>query len=180
MVANQAFFNYLFSGAKGFILYTLYVDYTGKLKSPKTWKNNYFNIDEDGYVLKAVSTFSDFTGFEDDTVRKSLKDLETMGFITKKKGTKTTKNIAGYKPELKSAKFLQLCNTKLVEKMNAKNEKNRNTAIRVLKPYIEALSSEKDFLKAIDMFSEVKEVKEVKEDDNKGKEEAPLDNSQDI
>ena len=165
-VNQQAYFNYLFNGAKGFVLYTLFTDYANKINKQdelerkrkgiadgNDYELDYFSIDEEGFVPKAISTFSDYTGFEDDTVRKALKELESMGFVTSKKGDKDHKNITLYRPCFSSSKYLQLTKQKLEDKMSAKNEKNRNQAVRMLEPYIELLSKEPNFIKAIEMYS---------------------------
>lgn len=165
-VNQQAYFNYLFNGSKGFVLYTLYKDYENKINKQdelerkrkgiddgNDYELDYFSIDENGFVPKAISTFSDYTGFEDDTIRKALKELESMGFVTSKKGDKEHKNITLYRPCFASSKYLQLTKQKLEDKMSAKNEKNRNQAVRILEPYIELLSKEPNFMKAIEMYS---------------------------
>lgn len=152
-VNQQAFFNYLFNGAKGFILYTLYKDYVNKLNRMEVGEViDHFGIDEDGYVPKAISTFSLYTGFEDDTVRKALKELESMGFIQSKPGNSLNKNITSFRPCYSSRKFIVFAKQKLEDKMSNKSEKNRNQAINILQPYIDLMESEDNFLVAIEMY----------------------------
>jgi DNA-binding MarR family transcriptional regulator len=143
--------NYLLGATEGLVMYSIYLDYANKLQDIGTGKG--FDINEDGYVPKSYNTIADFTGLEYDTVRRCVDRLIKKGLLQKKPGNKENKNIPYYLPVLESSVFINLAKEKLVDKRNARDEKNKNQAERLIPQIIETLENDSHVLVALGLVN---------------------------
>jgi len=158
---SQAMFIYLLGATEGLVMYSIYSDYANKLQGIGTGKG--FDINEDGYVPKSYNTIADFTGLEYDTVRRCVDRLIKNGLLQKKPGNTENKNIPYYLPVLESSVFINLAKEKLVDKRNARDEKNKNQAERLIPQIISTLEKDSCVLVALDLVKSSKETKSSQE-----------------
>jgi predicted transcriptional regulator len=154
---SQAILNYLLGVTEGLVMYSIYSDYANKLQEVGTGKG--FDINEDGYVPKAYNSITDFTGLEYDTVRRCVDRLVKKGLLQKKPGNGENKNIPYYLPVLESSVFIDLAKEKLVDKRNARDEKNKNQAERLIPQIIETLKKDLHVLVALGLVKSSQETK---------------------
>ena len=157
----QAMLNYLLGVTEGLVMYSIYSDYANKLQGVGTGKG--FDINEDGYVPKAYNSITDFTGLEYDTVRRCVDRLVKKGLLQKKPGNEENKNIPYYLPVLESSVFINLAKEKLVDKRNARDEKNKNQAERLIPQIIETLEKDLHVLVALGLVKSSQETKSFQE-----------------
>lgn len=149
----QAILNYLLGVTEGLVMYSIYLDYANKLQGVGTGKGFDINAD-DGYVPKAYNSITDFTGLEYDTVRRCVDRLIKKGLLEKKPGNGENKNIPYYRPEFKSEVFIKIAEEKLVDKRNARDEKNKNQAERLIPQIIETLEKDQYVMIALGLIKE--------------------------
>src|SRR5690606_34644124 len=121
---------------------------------------------EDGYVPKSYNTIADFTGLEYDTVRRCVDRLIKKGLLQKESGNKENKNIPYYLPVLESSVFINLAKEKLVDKRNARDEKNKNQAERLIPQIIETLEKDQYVLVALGLIKSSHESNPPEEKEN--------------
>ena len=157
----QAMLNYLLGATEGLVLYSIYLDCADKLNSIDTWKR--FDISQHGYVPKSYNSITDFTGLEYNTVRGVIDRLIKKGLLQKKPGNEETNNIPYYRPEFKSSVFIKIAKEKLVDKRNARNEKNKNQAERLIPEIISTFENNSCVLVALGLIKFPEELKSFKE-----------------
>jgi DNA-binding Lrp family transcriptional regulator len=157
----QAMLNYLLGTNEGLVMYSIYSDYANKLQGIGTGKG--FDINEDGYVPKSYNTIADFTGLEYDTVRRCVDRLIKKGLLQKKPGNVDTYNIPLYRPEFKSSVFIELAKEKLADKRNARDEKNKNQAERLIPEIISTFENDSHVLVALGLVKSSQETKSFQE-----------------
>lgn len=153
-----AILNYLLGATEGLVMYSIYLDYANKLQDIGTGKG--FDINEDdGYVPKSYNTITDFTGLEYDTVRRCVERLIKKGLLKKKPGNEENKNIPYYLPVLESSVFIKIAEEKLADKRNARDEKNKNQAERLIPQIIETFEKDSHVLVALGLVKSSQETK---------------------
>ena len=157
----QAILNYLLGATEGLVMYSIYSDYANKINSIGIWKE--FDINRYGYVSKSYNSITDFTGLEYDTVRRCVDRLIKKGLLEKKPGNGENKNIPYYLPVLESSVFINLAKEKLVDKRNARDEKNKNQAERLIPQIIETLEKDSCVLVALGLIKSSQETKSPEE-----------------
>jgi len=157
----QAMLNYLLGTNEGLVLYSIYSDCADKLNSIDTWKR--FDISQQGYVPETYNSITNFTGLEYDTVRRCVDRLIKKGLLQKKPSNVAPYNIPYYRPEHRSSVFINLAKEKLVDKRNARDEKNKNQAERLIPRIISTFEKDSCVLVALGLIKFPEELKSSKE-----------------
>ena len=158
---SQAMLNYLLGASEGLVLYSIYSDCANRINSISTWKG--FDINKHGYVSKSYNSITDFTGLEYDTVRRCVDRLIKKGLLQKKPGNGENKNIPYYLPEFKSSVFIKIAEEKLVDKRNARDEKNKNQNERFILEIISTFEKDSCVLVALGLIKSSEESNPPKE-----------------
>ena len=144
------------------ILCDLLADYAYKTK--KDWNGpEYFSIRADMYFRRTYTAILQYVSITKENLSKNMKSLKDKELIYIK-DRESTKEVTSYKINVNSSKYIELAKEKL------ETVKNKYTRLRI-EEFIEILERDPIVINALGI-------------DNtfffKGKEEAPLDNSQAI
>ncbi len=126
----QAFFKYLLGGNERDVLYALYTDYCEALRGEKA--GTAYDITVDGFLPESYESISEFTGIEDNALRRTINRLVKKGLLQKRPGDENSCRCNYFKPELRSEVFIKIAEDMLVKKSKASDIYSRKLAKKLV------------------------------------------------
>ena len=126
----HAFFKYLLGGNERDVLYSFYTDYCKALRGEKA--GTAYDITVDGFLPKAYESISEFTGIEDNALRRTIDRLVKKGLLQKKPGDENSCRCNYYKLELRSEVFIKIAEDMLAKKSKVSDINSRKLAKKLV------------------------------------------------
>jgi DNA-binding MarR family transcriptional regulator len=142
----HAFFKYLLGGNERDVLYSFYTDYCKALRGEKA--GTAYDITVDGFLPKSYESISEFTGIEDNALRRTIDRLVKKGLLQKKPGDENSYYCNYYKLELRSEVFIKIAEEKLAKKSKASDIYSRKLAKKLVPRGISILQQNSNLLLA--------------------------------